>query len=252
MKAEYLTQPECLRGRSIIEIVSLLPTFPWFIEVGGRRIDAKIRGFTIVDYDTWKPRKEIDLYGEIPVTPGIPIEMGRLARELQSKQGRSTALASIVWLDKEEWSEGAYPGVEEQWVHFPTIDIDLDNSELPQQEILGWIKREIKEKTEIAKGAILLSGDSGHYHFVGTERLLTEDQFITFVGLCLTMKDPEGKPLVDTKWVGHSLTPMKYLVEDAKKGGEEWSVYDFISRFASIRVTTSEKKLALPTVVDVM
>lgn len=119
--------------------------------------------------------------------------------------------------------------------------------------MLGVIKREIREKTEIDKGVILNSGGRpGHYHFIGTERLLSDEQFITFMALCLGMNE-QGKFLVDGEWVGHSLNPLKYMVQfDKEYGLEPRSKYDFRLRFATLRITTSEEKPQLPVVVDVL
>ncbi|MDP3955382.1 MAG: hypothetical protein Q8Q15_03415, partial [bacterium] len=110
----------------------------------------------------------------------------------------------------------------------------------------------IKEKTEITRGVILASGRGGHYHFMGTERLLTEDQWPIFVGLCLCMLDPNKKQLVDTKWAAHTLTPMKYLKEVEVDKDIKWSAYDFKTMFATLRIVTGEKKPWLPVVVDVL
>ena len=242
MTVERLNSPEQLIGKSIIEVISLLPTFSWHIDCNGRVIQPQIVSLSFVDYDTRKPRIGDDVYGFISVTPGEPIERRKVLGTLAAKPGRTTGVISMVHLDT------SYVGVEKRLAHLPLIDMDLDISGQPQEEILGLIKREIKEKTEVDKGLILASGGDNHFHFIGTERLLDESQLVTFLGLCLSMRGPNNELLVDPKWVGHALTPMKYIIELNKK----WSVYDYVNRFATLRVTTSEFKARLPIVVDVL
>lgn len=242
MSVERLNSPEQLIGKSIIEVISLLPTFSWHIDCGGRVVQPRIVTLSFVDHDTRKPRIGDDVYGLISVTPGESIERRKLFDTLAAKPGRTTGIISMVHLDS------SYVGMEKKLAHLPLIDIDLDVWGLSQEETLGVIKREIKEKTEIDKGVILASGGDNHFHFIGTERLLSEEQLVTFLGLCLSMRGPRNELLVDPKWVGHALTPMKYIVELNKK----WSVYDYVTRFATLRVTTSQTKPRLPTVVGVL
>ena len=253
MSAERVTSPEQLIGMSVLDVISLLPTFSWYIEDYGRRCDVKISKVIMVSYETWKPRKEIDLHGEIP----MPVDIDELRRIVKSMPRMTSGLTSIVFLDEEEYERGLYRNVAEgTWVHIPMIDADIELPELSEEEVLTLFKEEIKSKTEIKEGLILKSGGlkdpRRRLHFIGTSRLLNQNQLPTFIGLCLNMVGPDRKQLVDTKWAGHVLTPMKYFLEVEK--GVEWSAYDFSTRYATLRIGLSGKKpySELPTVIDIL
>ena len=119
---------------------------------------------------------------------------------------------------------------------------------MSQAEELRLIKNQVKEATEIERGVILSSGRPSHYYLIGTERLLTEEQLVTFLGRCLLMKDEEDDPLVDPRWVGHGLTPTSYFVELDGRG----SVYESRTRFTTLRISMSDIRPHLPQVVDVL
>lgn len=139
-----------------------------------------------------------------------------------------------------------YPGLKQRHVHLPLIDLDL-SPDLQKEEALGAIKSEIK-KLDIGSGVILGSGGLNHFHFLGTERLLTEEQLITFLGFCLNMRDPQGRLMVDPKWVGHALTPLNFLRIEDSFGSK--SIFDLpVTRYGSLRITTSEEKPFLPYVI---
>ncbi|HUS60324.1 MAG TPA: hypothetical protein VMX76_03025 [Nevskiaceae bacterium] len=249
MSVEHFRPSEQLIGKSVVEVVSLLPTFPWYIKVGGRHIEAaRIASLVVVDYDTQEPKVNDDIFGSIPVTPGVPISIKELKPRLTPPwPGRTTGLASLVHLDLSQWQQDRqfiYLG--KPLAHIPLIDIDLEIPYLSREELLALIKNEVKDKTEADRGLILASGKQ-NFHFIGTERLFTDEQLVTFLSLCLLMEGPRGEPLVDSRWAGHSLTLMRHR---ADLGG--WSVYDFKDRFATLRISTSERKPNLPKVVAVL
>lgn len=249
MSPERLHSAEELRGKSIADVVSLIPTFPWFLNSGGRIVYPRVIGLTVVDYDTHKPRRDHDVFGPILVTPGSKIEKVGLSGILPPKLGQTTGLISMV---ETEIDHPLSSMPEKKLLHFSMIDMDLNIPGLSQEKTLALLKREIREKTEIEKGVLLASGSDNHFHFIGTERLLDEEQLVTFLGLCLNMRGPDDELLVDPRWVGHALTPMKYLVILDGRGSDDYTSYDYTNRFATLRITTSKQKPTLPIVVDVL
>lgn len=241
---------EILRGKSTPEVISSLPQFLWFVEQLGRRVEVRLAGLHIVDYDIKSPKDELDFYDMVPVTPSVPIVYDELYRYLAPKPKRAVGLTSIVDLDPREFETGAYGSMlDAPQAHLPLIDLDLKDSALSQREALELIKQEIPARTEITQGVILGSGRENCYHFVGIGRLLTEAQLPAFLGMCLLM-GREGRRLVNTRWVGHSLTPMKYMKEDQES--KSGSVYDSLLKFATLRILSNKGKPFTPTVVDVL
>jgi hypothetical protein len=103
----------------------------------------------------------------------------------------------------------------------------------------------------------LRSGPKKNYHFLGLGTLLSEQDFITFLGLALTMKIKQGDEninLVDSRHVGHALSPMKYLshFQDEEEQTTSLCPYDFTERFASLRISRKPGYLDYPTVVAVL
>lgn len=246
MATEKLNSPENLIGKSVIDIISLLPTFDWYVDPGGMRIEIKPSYLSVIDYDTWKPRQEADICAKIPIEPGSPIPQEKVISYLTPTPGRTTGLMSVVEI--EEWQRDLPYYIDKPWVHLPLLDIDLEGELTP--DMLGHIQKEIREKTEIDKGILLVSGEKNHCHFIGLERVLTDDQLVTFIGLSLTMVDQRRRMLVDPKWAGYQLTPMSYHKEIAPQ--VKWSAYDFGLRFATLRIMTSELKGQLPIVRAVL
>lgn len=246
MSVEHSPSKEQLIGKSVEELICLLPTFSWYYTDSLRnKVKQEISEIIIVDYDTYKPRKDGELFGHIPVRQGTSITKEKLTSYLSPKTGRTTGLISLVGL--KEYSRE----LEGQQAYLPLIDMDLDIPASSLNQTLSQIKKEIKTKTEINKGVILASGNKNHLHFIGTERLLSKEQFVTFISLCLTMSDSNGNILVDPRWAAHALSPMKYFME-VDKGEINWSAYDLTARFATLRIATSERKPNLPKVIDVL
>lgn len=240
--------PNHLRGSNIHEVICQVPVLPWYIKQGFRTYSVKPAQLTLVHYDVRKPREQIDLYDYITVNSGEPLTQQQLSSHLNPPSGRTIGLTSLIGLDRQEFGEGLYPTLACPQAHLPFIDLDLEGDRFPTAEI-DLITKEV-QKTEIPHGLILTSGSPHHYHFIGLHRLLTDGQLITFVGLCLSMRDGK-KLLVDAKWVGHTLTPMKYMMERNLKFGIDWSAYDFQTRFATLRISQSSDKPNLSKVVEV-
>lgn len=243
---------ELLKGESVLKVISQLPTYPWCIKDGQFSIPVKMSYIEVVDYDLWKPRSSEDIFGHISVTPSMPIPESTVLQNLKAKQGKTTGLISLVGLDQTEFEEGCYGWIKQPRVHLPLIDIDINDQSLSFEEAIELIKQEVPLKTEIARGVILSSGAPNHFHFIGVGRLLSEDQFVTFMGLCLNMTDNKGNQIVDAKWAGHALTPMKYMTDLNKEEYPDWSYYDIQQRFATLRVLPNIRKPYLPKVVDIL
>ncbi len=218
-----------LIGLSAPEFFSRLPEYPWHIDNGARLFRVEIKNLVSVDYDTNKPRRETDWFDQVPVDMGRECLQKEFERQLE---GKTFGLTSMVYVKGNRFSGQVF--------HLPTIDLDIKCPDFD----LETVKRKIREKTEIRKGAFLSSGRSDHYHFVGFGRLLDQEDLITFLGSCLLIE--EG--IVDSRWVGHSLTPMAYHKQFIRDG----SIYDYRNRFGTLRLTDSEVKCTIPKIVDVM
>ncbi|NQS89574.1 hypothetical protein HQ584_07295 [Patescibacteria group bacterium] len=228
--------PEELIGCSSFDVIAQLPTFPWYIRgLGGTRIEPEITDFVLVDYDTWKPRKEGEIFTYVEVTPGQPLDRSRLDVLAKASSGRTVGLTSLVYFNQGR-----------NRVHLPLLDMDLKRP--INGEVLDWVKCQIREVIGIERGIILASGQEGGLHFIGTHRLLTDAELVTFVGLCLQTWLPDGQPyLVDPMWLGFSLTPMWHALEQKENPYD-----DGLLRFTTLRVSATDKKPKLPQVIDVL
>lgn len=239
-----------LIGKSILDVIMELPNFKLELNNGGKIIYPKISELCFVYYDKEKPREDVDLYHQIKVNGKISLS------ELDfSKKDKMVGFTSRVRLGK------PYENYEYKYAHIPLIDFDCDGyfDLMSEKNLLSLIKNKVKEITELDQGVILKSGSKRNYHFIGTNRLLNEDDFITFLGLCLTMKykGPGGKwiNLADAKHIGHSLTPMKQMAEvenQNKEESERWSRYCFGGRFSTLRIKPKNSNDDLPKVIDVL
>lgn len=101
MTPERSSSPELLMGKTILEVVSLLPTFPWYYEVqGGAKIPIHCVELRILDYDTNQPAEQVSVFGRIPMTPGVAVPTEEVVLVLASKPGRTVGLTSMVFLTK--------------------------------------------------------------------------------------------------------------------------------------------------------
>jgi len=104
--------------------------------------------------------------------------------------------------------------------HIPMLDFDTDEhfGYMSEDEIIDMLVERIEKHTQLKKGLILKSGPKKNYFFMGIGELLADECYVTFLGLALTMKHPDAKgrdrSLVDTRFVGHSLTTMKYDADE--------------------------------------
>lgn len=242
-----------LKGRTALEVVSLLPTFPWHTRELAEVKPVVINGLTLVSYDTSKPRRHVDMTYYITGGPGAPIPPQLIDAYLSTDPERTTAIASLAYLDTEVFQATASPDIAFPKAHIPFIDMDLDYPDLSQEEVIMLIKKEIRVKTEIERGVIIASGGRNHFHFMGLDRLLTQEQFTTFLGLCGNMRDDRFRQIVDMKWLCHAQTPMSHVVAFNNEWGTKWSAYDLAGwKFATLRFTSNAVKSHEPVVIDVL
>lgn len=249
---------EKLKGKSILEVISMLPALPWgCVQFGDiKALDPKVNGLRLVTYQTKPhrvPKTEPDELIYFKVAPETIIARGQLDGVLSKiGPGRTLGITSAVDVDRKtvgSFIQGRrnfspdldfyivsllcnslYGGV-----HMPFIDLEVEGNPLPKEKLIDRIKEEIRQKTKTERGILLTSGRNNHFHFIGADRLLSPDDFVDFMADCLNM-DINGRPIVDPFWVGHSLRANLGLTK----------------MFSTLRITTSEVKQRLPVVVDIL
>lgn len=118
----------------------------------------------------------------------IPIRAQELTPDWLNKQLEALPSGSELALHSELTSKN-------KKLHIPMIDFSQPTK--PSEEDLSWI-----EKHSNLKFNIYESGRS--YHGYG-EKLLTQDEWIKFMGLLLLASAPGTISIVDTRWIGHRL-----------------------------------------------
>lgn len=146
-------------------------------------------------------------------------------------------------------SPGKYRG------HIPMLDFDMEKNldYLDRKEKISYIKRAAMEELGLNQGVILRSSSKENYHLIGIGELLDEDQSHILIGEALKLFYDEDKDLkpVDGRHLGHALSPYKERIElHNENSEEEWSIYDFDQKFATLRVTWKNEGDERPTVVD--
>jgi len=238
-----------LIGKNILGVIVELSKNSWNHRAfSGKEYKTKISEFLFVYYEWNKPRKNEDLYRTLNVNDGL------LLNDLEfigKEKDRGFGLTSQVRINKlDEISTDVR-------AHIPFIDFDIDKYEFEienKKDLLEIIKKSIKDSTEIEKGLILKSSSKENLYFIGTDRLLSETDFITFLGLCLTIgyRKNSGQKfisLADSRHIGHSLTPIKYLAE---LNDEPWSKYDYTDRFSTLRINSKNNNVSYPIVIDIL
>ena len=242
---------ERLLGKSIIEVILELPKISWSFNDNREIVKTKISHLTFVDYQKKKPRDEIDLYETIDAQN---LSLSTLQKYDLIREGSSDkciGFTSRASLGK------PYAREEHKRAHIPMIDFDTQEFDfLSDSALLRVIKENIREKTELEEGLLLKSSSKRNYHFISTERLFNENEFITFCGLCLAMKYKTSGGrylnLADSRVIGHALSPMKYIVEVGRRYNENFSAYDFKDRFFTLRITPKRAGDEMPRVVDIL
>ena len=237
---------EYLKGKSVLDVVLELPKFDWYMNnrQGIVPIKTNICTLIFVSYQQEKPRTDIDRYP--PVDAGSLKSLDDLSF-IEVKDGRMMGLTSNVQIGEKH---------ENRYAHLPMMDFDThDNfSEMSEAALLELIKEKIRKDTQLEKGVILKSGPKRNYHFLGIGSMLSEEELVNFAGLCLLMhesKDGRKLNLADSRYIGHMLTAMKYLVDLDNPTGF-LTQYSYTCRFATLRLTKKPKYKHPPKVVAVL
>jgi hypothetical protein len=239
---------EYLKGKNALELITEFPKLDWILREDGRFLNTKITTLFFVYYQKKKPRDYEDLYRPVDISQGISLDDLSFIEE---KRDESIGLTSRVLLG-EPFQQTEYKNA-----HIPMIDFDIGNRfhHLREPELINLMREQIKDITKVQEGVFLKSGPK-NYHFMGLGELLTEDDFITFQALSLllahTTQSGKKQHLADPRHVGHSLTPMKYLIEIPANKDKNWSVYDYRDRFSTLRITPKQEHDEPPTVIDVL
>lgn len=236
-------------GKTIIDVVLDLPNQNWIFQDGGRVFSPQLKTLIFVYYENLtytgkKPRTSEDTFRHVQVHQGFSLADIPF---LQKEERRCIGLISKVAI-KLPYRDGTYRDL----AHIPMLDFDTSPhfDYLDEQKLLGIIINAVINTTEIQEGVILQSSPR-HYHFMGTKRLLSEQELITFLGLALTMKHtfPDGREvnLADARHIGHSLTPLEHFADFNK-----CSSYDFTERFTTLRLTPRRPGEDYPRVVGIL
>ncbi|MBS3167746.1 hypothetical protein J4216_01335 [Candidatus Woesearchaeota archaeon] len=239
------------KGRTIVDVLEeCFPNVTWNLRGDFHERPIKLDEIKFVHYQRIKPRDEPDFY--------TSVQFGDYRIRSFVEKAKESVQDSLGFISLIHFTD-LYGGLCE--AHIPMIDFDTDYDFgfMDDQTLLETIKGKIRDHTEMTKGFILKSGPKRNYHFVGVGTLLSEVNFVTFVGLALTMryKRDDGRVLnlVDARHIGHSLTPLKPLAELEGIGSDpiyDWSRYNLVKRFSTLRITPKRGYSNYPLVVDVM
>lgn len=240
-----------LIGRDVLDVILEIPKIEWQINSwSGLSMPrpARISKLVFVDYQQEKPRTRADNYTWLDVRVGLTKDNLSF---VEAKQDRMVGLTSRVKLG------GSYERVSYAYAQIPMIDFDTHDNfkDMPEKELLSLIKTKIREDLRINQGVLLRSGPKRNFHFMGLGDLLSDSrEFTSFVGLCLLMehKTADGRelPLVDARYMGHALVPLKYMSELDETG--KTTPYESDKRFATLRLTPKPGYQNIPRVVDVL
>ncbi len=239
-----------LVGKSIDQVLKYMLGMDYWLKFEDQWIQVQVSQLSFVDYQQEKPRKVEDCFGYVDINH--PEANMALNRYLQAAPGSAVGLLSQVEIDHEQTRHPLINLPKHHYAHIPMLDLDIHGglSQLDEQELTYHLADRIRKDTEMRHGLILRSGSPHHYHYLGLPQLLDQADFVTFIGLSLTMRhqDPEGfYPLADTRHLGHGLAPMKYLSDLADD--PSWSRYEFGQRFLTLRITPRHKREQKPVVV---
>lgn len=259
---EQRGQLEQLIGRPISEVVCSLPTLPLFtrlelcdtqpeiifkpVKYPLERYEYRLEGSSLVELD----RPDIPL-PPVKALQGEKIDPEKLVIHFQP--GYAVGLTSRVHFTP----KGQPSQIEAQ---MPMMDFDFDPNGIDEYGALWLIKKELREMAEMS-GLILKSSiKPGHFHFLG-DRVLSNEQFLTFLGVSLLMQDKEGRFLADPKFIGHALTArMRDFVDFRNYSADRFfsiydrtdGVYPYPDVFTTLCIKSGELGWVEPTVIDVL
>ncbi|NQU98045.1 hypothetical protein HQ533_01135 [Candidatus Woesearchaeota archaeon] len=250
MRLDYLV------GKTFPELIVELPKFEWrLMNAKFNPVNISLKTLMFVNYDNLKPRDEIDMYWPVDVSNGLSLDDISFIEDVQKTQSNRL----VGFISKAEYDSDT-KCTSTAFANIPMIDFDTHETFafMEEDELLNLIKTNIREVVELEQGVILKSSPKRNYFFLGIGNLLDKEDFITFIGLTLSMKYATGDnpflDLVDTRHAGHSLTPMKYLPEIEKNANSDcaWSSYELVDRFSTLRISPKEGYKDYPVVVDVL
>jgi len=258
MKLDYL------RGKNILELILEFPKLEWSLidDDGKVKRDVKLDSLIFVYYEREDRGEKVDFYGHLDVTKGLSMEDLLFIRE---EEDRTMGLISKVKLGH------SFERYECKHAHIPMIDFDTHEKfeDMDEKELVNLIVKNIKEITLLPHGVILKSGQKRNYHFYGLEYLLSDTNFVSFIGYAMTMKSrgpKDGKfvNLADERGLGHSLTPMTYMASEFEErdiskfekvdpnSPHGWmNRYSYFDRFSTLRVNRKPDYKGYPKVVEV-
>lgn len=267
---EKLKQLESFKGKSISEVVCALPSLPIFtqLELSSPEIIFHLVKYKIgrFEYELWQRRSPEWYQGPPQVIkfdrPDIPLPIIKAVQgekinpsELDVGLGPGYALGitSRVRLTmKGDEKQGRY--------QIPMMDFDFDPDVIDEYGVLWTIRENLREMAEMG-GLILKSSEKpGHFLFMG-DQLLSDEQFLTFLGICLLM-ECEGRPLVDSRFIGHALTARMRDFLDLGSYDERYGSYSIYWRmnnefwpypdiFTTLRIKSEKTGYSEPKVIDV-
>ena len=259
-----------LIGKNVLDLILEFPKINWTYYHGGAgALGATIDSLTFVTYESHAPVSDkVDLFG-----PRLQISQGIKRKDLAfigKDKERTIGLTDLVKLGKPKPTKRKYkylPYMGEYYAgnaygHIPMIDFDTEDrfDSMSDRQLLQMLRKQTAEVTQMRRGVFLKSSRSRNYHFFGVGYILSENDFTTFCGLCLSMKHttPAGKimNLVDERGVGHALTPMNLYMasewDEFDTSPVENSHYAMGMRFYTLRVSPKPGQRTYPKIVDVM
>lgn len=273
MNTEFLSKNQekgllkSFEGKTITEVVCSLPTWPLLanLELENPEIEFFLLKYNLKKYEArlsqwYQSSPEVDIR-ETPDVHLSPIkafqgeEINSDVFEVRLDPDWALGLASkIRFTPKGESS----PVIR----HLPLMDFDCDFGEPDEQRALGAVIRGLWKEVEM-EGLVLKSSEKlGHFGFLGNH-LLTHEQFLFFLGLCLLLEDGEGRPLADSRYIGHSLTrgirSMKYLISIEERGYPvsiyqkmEWRNWPYPDFFTVMRIKPAKPGHDEPRVIGAL
>lgn len=252
-----------LKGKNSLELILEFPKLEWSLIDDGNIIrDVKLGTLTFVYYKDEDRDEKIDFYGRINVTKMLSMKDFSFIKE---ERDRTIGLISKVKLGS------PFEDYEYKYAHIPMIDFDTDEKfgDMSEKDLVDLLVKNIKETTLMPQGVILKSGNKRNYHFYGLGYLLSEINFINFIGYAMTMKSRRPKDgkfvnLADERGLGHSLTPMAYMASEIEKTEISkfekfdpnfpnlWiNRYSYVDRFSTLRINLKPDYEEYPKVVGV-
>jgi len=275
MRTEFLSLNErrelleSFKEKTITEVICSLPTWPLFAET--ELSNPEIEFYPLKFYlnrfevELWQPGKQEWYQGlpqievrDIPDRPLPPIKAVQGEKldprvfDVNLGPGWALGFTSKVRLTL----KGDQLPTKLQ---IPMMDFDFDPNAIDEYGVLWTIKKNLCEIAEISGLILKSSGKEGHFHFLG-DRLFSNEQFLTFLGVCLLV-EYEGKPLADPRYIGHSLTRGLRSLKELRDYDEWWSPHSIYCKLeddywpypdisTTLRINPGKPGYGEPKVID--